>query len=166
MVQQVFRWFVLERKSELEIARELNRRKIFNEFGRQWRMLAIRRLLTDEKYLGNYVYNRKSGKLKTPRRPNPENTWVRCNGAFEAMIDPAIFAAAGKIIAGRPRRTLRVWKADRQVLALLKTRLQQQGRLTARIIDSSPELPCTMTYIYRFGTLRRAYELTGYHPDT
>jgi len=34
MVQQVFRWFVLERKSELEIARELNERKILNEFGR------------------------------------------------------------------------------------------------------------------------------------
>jgi len=101
MVQQVFRWFVLERKSELEIARELNERKILNEFGRPWRMLAIRRHLEDEKYLGNYVYNRKSGKLKTPRTPNPENTWVRCNGAFEAIIDPAIFAEAGKIIVGR-----------------------------------------------------------------
>jgi len=123
MVQQVFRWFALERKSELEIARELNERKTLNEFGRPWRMLAIRRLLTDEKYLGNYVYNRKSGKLKTPRRPNPENTWVRCNGAFEAIIDPAIFAEAGKIIAGRPRRTLRAWKSDRRMLALLKTRL-------------------------------------------
>ena len=69
MVQQVFRWFVLERKSELEIARELNERKIFNEFGRPWRMLAIRHLLEDEKYLGNFVYNRKSGKSKTSRRP-------------------------------------------------------------------------------------------------
>jgi DNA invertase Pin-like site-specific DNA recombinase len=166
IVQQAFRWFVLERKSELEIARELNQRKIFNEFGRPWRMLAIRRLLTDEKYLGNYVYNRRSGKLKTPRKPNPEDAWVRCNNAFDAIVDPAIFAAAGKIIAGRPRRTLRVWKSDRRMLALLKTRLQQQGRLTARIIDSSPELPCTMTYIYRFGTLRRAYELIDYHPDT
>ncbi|HMH60935.1 MAG TPA: recombinase family protein, partial [Bradyrhizobium sp.] len=84
-----------------EIARELNERKILNEFGRPWRMLAIRRHLEDEKYLGNYVYNRKSGKLKTPRTPNPENTWVRCNGAFEAIIDPAIFAEAGKIIVGR-----------------------------------------------------------------
>jgi len=129
-------------------------------------MLAIRRLLTDEKYLGNYVYNRKSGKLKTPRRPNPENLWVRCNGAFEAIVGPAIFAEAGKIIAGRPRRILRGWKSDRRMLALLETRLQQQGRLTASIIDSSPELPCTMTFIYRFGTLRRAYELIGYHPDT
>ena len=48
---------------------------------------------------------------------------MRCNGAFEAIIDPAIFAEAGKIIAGRPRRTLRAWKSDRRMLALLKTRL-------------------------------------------
>lgn len=82
---------------------------------------------------------------------------MRFNGAFEAIIDPATFAKADKIIAGRPRRTMRTWKSDRRMLALLETRLQQQGRLTAGIIDSSPELPCTMTYIYRFGTLRRAY---------
>jgi DNA invertase Pin-like site-specific DNA recombinase len=166
IVQEVFCSFVRERKSELEIARELNRRKILNEFGRQWRMLAIRRLLTDEKYLGNYVYNRKSGKLKTPRKPNPEAAWVRNNSAFEAIIDPVTFAEAGKIIAARPRRTLRTWKSNRRMLELLKAKLQQQGRLTAQIIDSSPELPCTMTFICRFGTLRRAYELIAYNPDT
>jgi DNA invertase Pin-like site-specific DNA recombinase len=166
MVQQIFRWFVFKKKSELEIAGELNRRKILNEFGRPWRMLAIRRLLTDEKYLGNYVFNRKSGKLKTPRRPNPEAMWVRKNGAFEAIIDSTTFAKAGKIIAGRPRRTLRVWKTDRQMLRVLKARLEKEGRLTAQMIDSSPELPCTMTVIQRFGTLRRAYELIGYNPDT
>jgi DNA invertase Pin-like site-specific DNA recombinase len=166
IVQQVFRSFVLQKKSELEIARDLNRREILNEFGRQWRMLAIRRLLTDEKYLGNYVYNRNSGKLKTPRKPNPENAWVRCNNAFEAIVDPAMFAKAGKIIEGRPRRTLRAWKSDREMLSLLEARLQQQGRLSAKIIDGSDNLPRHMTYILRFGSLRRAYELIGYHPDT
>jgi hypothetical protein len=34
-------------------------------------MLAIRRLLSCDKYIGNYVYNRKSGKLKGRRTPNP-----------------------------------------------------------------------------------------------
>jgi len=166
MVKQIFRWFVVEKKSELEIARKLNRRKILNEFGRPWRMLAIRHILTDEKYLGNYVYCRKSGKLKTRRRPNPENVWVRKNGAFPAIVDSTSFAKACKIIAARPRRTLRAWKTTGQMLRVLKTRLEKEGKLTAQIIDSSPELPCTMTYIHRFGTLRRAYELIGYNPDS
>lgn len=62
-VRRVFRSFVRDRKSELIIARELNEARIFNEFGRPWRMLAVRPLLICEKYIGSYIYNRKSGKL-------------------------------------------------------------------------------------------------------
>jgi len=162
----IFRSFVRERKTELEIARELNEQRMFNELGRPWRMLSIRRLLACDKYIGNYVYNRKSGKLKGKRTPNPPDLWVRCDNAFEAIIDPALFKAAGKIIDQRPRRTLRAWKSDEQMLILLRGLLERKGRLTCAIIEDAAELPCSMTYIERFGSLRRAYELVGYHPDT
>jgi DNA invertase Pin-like site-specific DNA recombinase len=97
-VRWVFRSFVRGRKSELEIARALNEKDVRNEFGRPWVMLAIRRLLTCEKYIGSYVYNRKSGKLKSRRTPNPPEQWVRCNNAFESIIEAAMFEAAGKML--------------------------------------------------------------------
>ena len=140
-VRRVFRSFVIERKSELTIARELNDEGKFNEFGRPWRMLAIRRLLTDEKYLGNHVYNRKSGKLKSRRKANPPDRWIRCNNAFEAIIDPAMFAKAAKRIEARPRRAIRTWKSDREMLSRLKACLEREGRLSAGIIDGCNELP-------------------------
>jgi DNA invertase Pin-like site-specific DNA recombinase len=165
-VRRVFRSFVHERKTELEIARELNEQGTFNQLGRPWRMLSIRRLLACDKYIGNYVYNRKSGKLKGKRIPNPPDLWVRCDNAFEGIIDPALFKAAAKIIERRPRRTLRAWKSDAQMLNLLRELLERKGRLTSTIIEDAAELPCHMTYIERFGSLRRAYGLIGYHPDT
>jgi DNA invertase Pin-like site-specific DNA recombinase len=165
-VRRVFRGFVRERKTELEIARELNEEGILNEFGRPWRMLAIRRLLTCEKYIGNYIYNQKSGKLKGRRTPNPPDLWVRCDGAFEGIIEPNLFKAAGKIVGARARRTIRAWKSDVQMLELLRALLEKKGRLTCAIIEGAADLPCSMTYIERFGTLKQAYEKIGYHPDT
>jgi recombinase len=165
-VRHIFRAFVLEKKSEYTIACELNGKGILNELGRPWRMLAIRRLLTDEKYVGSYVYNRKSGKLKSKRRPNPPDLWVRCDNAFEAIIDPAMFQAAGKIIERRPRRTIRAWKSGQEMLSRLESLLREKGHLSAVMIDNADNLPRNATYIARFGSLRRAYELIGYHPDT
>jgi hypothetical protein len=91
---------------------------------------------------------------------------VRCDNAFEAIIDPARFKAAGKIIDGRPPRTVRAWKSDAHMLRLLRGLLESKGRLSCAIIEGAAELPCHMTYIERFGSLRRAYELIGYRPDT
>jgi Recombinase len=162
----IFRSFVLERKPELEIARELNEQGMFNELGRPWRMPSIRRLLACDEYIGNCVYNRKSGNLKGKRTPNPPDLWVRCDNAFEAIIDPALFKAARKTIDRRPRRTVRAWKSDAHMLRLLRELLESKGHLTCAIIDGAAERPCSMTYIERFGSLRRAYALIGYHPDT
>jgi len=52
------------------------------------------------------------------------------------------------------------------MLRLLRELLESKGRLTCGIIEDAAELPCSMTYIDRFGSLRRAYALIGYHPDT
>lgn len=143
--RRVFRSFVLERKSEYTIAHELNEERIFNEFGRPWRMLAIRRLLTCEKCLGHYVYNRKSGKLRSTRKSNPPASWVRYDDAFESIISPV--RECRKIIENRPRRTIRAWKSDAEMLSRLSALLLKKGRLTSRIIENSDDLPCTQTYI-------------------
>ena len=164
-VRWAFRRFVVDRKSELTIARELNAKKQFNEFGRPWRMLAIRRLLTDEKYIGNYIYNRRSGKLKTPRKSNPEAEWIRSEGAIKAIVTRPTFAAAAKIIGARPKQTIRASLPDSEMLSRLAGLLAKEGRLCARLIDQARNVPCTMTYIMRFGSLRDAYRMIGYHPD-
>ena len=137
-VQRVFRSFAVARKPELTIARELNEEGILNEFGRPWRMLAIRRLLTCEKYIGNYVYNQKSGKLRRKRRLNPPDTWIRRDAAFAAIVDPALFKRARKILAKRPSRQLRSWPSDQDLLTRLQALREQKGRLSCALKVRSP----------------------------
>jgi Recombinase len=51
---------------------------------------------------------------------------------------------------------------DEEVLAALRKLLRKRGHLTQKIIDKSGETPTAPTYIGRFGSLFRAYELIGF----
>jgi DNA invertase Pin-like site-specific DNA recombinase len=135
-VRRVFRSFVLDRKSEFAIAQELNEAGILNEFGRRWRMLAVRRLLTCEKYIGSYVYNRKSGKLKSRRLSNPPDMWVRCDNAFDAIVEPGVFEAARQIIGRRKRRTTHAWPSNAEIL----TRVCTENLIRVDAVMESPKL--------------------------
>jgi hypothetical protein len=48
LVRNVFRQFVLERKSDAAIARELNQKGVMNDYGRRWTAFSIRSILMNE----------------------------------------------------------------------------------------------------------------------
>ena len=48
-------------------------------------------MLTNEKCIGNNVYNRVSFKLKKKRVVNPPDMWIRADGAFAAIVDSSVF---------------------------------------------------------------------------
>ena len=83
--------FVEEGKSEREIAFELNQRGIMSDVGRPWTRTSIHQILTNEKYIGNNIFNRVSYKLKQHRVVNQRDTWVRADGAFPSIVDRALF---------------------------------------------------------------------------
>jgi hypothetical protein len=116
-------------------------------------------VLTNEKYIGNNVFNRASAKLTNKRIVNPPEMWVRAVGAFPAIIDPELFRAARAVLAMRTRQL-----SDDEMLALLKDLNAKHGRLSSIIIDQSKDLPVSLTYRQRFGSLGRAYQLVGYSP--
>jgi len=45
----------------------------------------------------------------------------------------------------------------------LRKVLMKKGSLSAEIIDATPGLPCSCTYLNHFGTLRNLYRLIGYN---
>ena len=118
------------------------------------------RSLTNEKYIGNNVYNRISNKLKRKRVFNDPEMWVRGDGAFTAIVDRELFNAAQAILAARARRF-----SDDELLAMLSGLLASRGALSGLLIDESDEMPSTAAYRHRFGSLVRAYQLIGYTPD-
>ncbi|WP_206360364.1 recombinase family protein, partial [Pseudomonas viridiflava] len=82
-VQWVYRAFVDYRKTEREIADELNARGEVTDLARPWTKGTVHQLLINEKYVGNNVWNHYSSKLKQKRVRNPPEQWVRSDAAFE-----------------------------------------------------------------------------------
>jgi DNA invertase Pin-like site-specific DNA recombinase len=159
-VHSIYSMFVEHGKSELEIALELNRREILSDLGRPWTRASIHQILTNEKYIGNNIFNRVSYKLKQRRVVNPRDTWVRADGAFPSIVDRALFERARAIIDQRGNQY-----SDEELLSLLQTILEEEGSLSGLIIDEREGMPSSSLYRHRFGSLLRAYSLIGYAPD-
>lgn len=157
LVQRIYRMFVLHRRSEREIAMLLNGEGVATDLGRAWTRGTVHQVLTNEKYVGNNIYNRVSFKLKKRRVVNEPGNWVRAEGAFEAIVDPDFFVAARRIIEERSRRF-----TDAELLERLTELLARRGFLSGMIIDELEDMPSSSTYRHRFGSLVRAYQMVGY----
>ena len=75
----------------------------------------MRTVLTNEKYIGNNVYNRSSFKLKKLHVENPPDMWVRKEGAFEGIVPLEFFLTAQEIITAWSARL-----SDEELLDHLK----------------------------------------------
>jgi DNA invertase Pin-like site-specific DNA recombinase len=161
---QTVRWmydvFVKEGKLETDIATLLNQRGISTDLGRPWTRGTVHQVLTNEKYIGNNVYNHVSFKLKKKRVVNPPDMWIRADGVFQPLVPPTDFAAAQEIIRERSRHY-----SNDELLNHLRTLLEREGRLSGLLIDESEGMASSSVYRHRFSSLVRAYQLIGYTPD-
>ena len=156
IVKWIFRRF-LDVKSEKAIARELNLHGIPAKDGQRWRGALVTRLLKNEKYVGNIIYNRRSSKLRGKHVYNPPSAWVRGDGCIEPIIERDTFLAARKIMEER-----RVDLSEEEMLARLRQTLIKEGRLSPAIITKTVGLPSCHVYMDHFGSIRNAYKLIGY----
>ena len=131
VVRWIFQEF-LKGTYEWAIARELNRNGTPTNTGRPWNGPMIGRMLRNECYIGNLIYNRRSGKLREKRVKNPPPLWVRCEGCIEPIIAHAIYLRVQKIIRER-----RVSLSDEETLKRLRITLMKRGRLSPKIIDAA-----------------------------
>lgn len=158
-VRRMYRMFVEQSRSEREIADALNQEGRMTDLGRLWTRATVHQVLTNEKYIGNNVYNRISFKLKKKRVVNAPETWVRAEGAFPPIVDSVLFGRVQGIIQERYRRF-----SDDDMLGRLAATLKEVGWLSALVIDERDALPSSAAYRHRFGSLLRAYELVGFSP--
>lgn len=158
-VRRLYRMFVLQQRTESEIAAQLNGEGMTTDLGRPWTRGTVHQILTNEKYIGNNVYNRVSFKLKEKRIVNPPEMWVRHDGAFEPVIERDFYDAAQRIIAARSR-----CYTDQDLLDRLSALLAEKGSLSGLVIDEVEDMPSSAVFRHRFGSLVRAYALVGYLP--
>lgn len=160
VVQDIYRAFVLDRKTPREIADDLNGNAVASGTKRPWSRSLVHHILINPKYIGSNVFNRRSYKLKQRRVKNPEAMWVRKDGAFEAVVSRELFMQARRIIEIRNHQ----FTKD-EMLHKLRELLAKEGRLSGILIDEVEDMPSTGAYRRHFGSLRRAYSLIGYTTD-
>ena len=158
-VPRMFGMLVHDNKSPGEIASRLNDEQIRTDLDRAWTSSSVQAVLTNEKYIGNNVFNRVSVKLKQKRVVNSPDMWIRAIAAFPAIVELELFEAAQTALERRNRHL-----SDRDMLTRLKELYLRQGRLTSIIIDESRGLPNSATSRRHFGSLGHAYRLVGYLP--
>ncbi|WP_449104459.1 recombinase family protein [Pseudomonas mohnii] len=160
VIQRIYHQFIHEGLNELEIANALNAEGVVTDFDRAWSRGSVHQVLTNEKYIGNNVYNKTSSKLRKGIIRNAPDKWVRCDGAFLGIVSVSVFADVREIILHRSQRL-----DDAQLLEMLRILLKRAGTLSGMLIDEQDNMPSSTTYISRFGGLLDAYTLIGYTPD-
>jgi len=160
VVNSIYRWFIDDGLTESQIASRLNAQGIPTDLGREWTRATVNEVLTNEKYIGNNVFNRISFKLKKTRVVNPAEMWIRREAAFDAVVQPDLFYTAQGVIRARAHRY-----SNEELLERLRTLYERRGLLSGLIIDETEEMQSATVYAYRFGSLLRAYEMVGFTPD-
>ncbi|MGZ5983329.1 MAG: recombinase family protein, partial [Caulobacteraceae bacterium] len=89
LVRRIFTLCADQRLGPIRIAKLLNKEGVQSPRGDLWVSTFVRGLLKNEKYVGTNVYGRTAGPLRSPRRRTPQDTWVRCEGAFEPIVSQA-----------------------------------------------------------------------------
>ena len=159
-VNTMYRWFIDDGLVESEISKRLNSMAVRTDLNRDWTRATVHEVLTNEKYIGNNVYNRRSFKLKKKRVANTPEIWIKKVGAFEPVVPPDIFYTAQGIIRARSYRY-----SNDELIERLRNLYQKRGFLSGLIINETDDMPSTSIYAHRFGSLIRAYQIVGFTPD-
>lgn len=159
IVREIYKLFLEDGMPERVIASTLNRQEVKTDSGSLWTRGTVHQILTNEKYIGNNVYNRTSFKLKIKHERNAQTDWVRKDGAFTAIVPIDEFLRAQEIIANRS-----IHLEDVQMLDLLRQTLERYGALSGILIDEEDGMPSSSAYRNRFGSLLKAYSLIGFSP--
>ena len=155
-IRDIFWLFVIERTPHKRIARILNEMEVLNGCGNQWSGNNVRDILSSEKYIGNFTYNRTSLRLQSKRVYHPKDKWIRIEGVMEPIVDRKIFASAQLLLN-------ETWAlSDTDLLDYLTAAWCVTGYLSSGNVHRIKCAPAINTYVARFGSLVNAYRLIGY----
>jgi hypothetical protein len=155
VVERIYSMYIEELLSDTRIADRLTSQGVPNEHGRPWSSFHVKNILTNEKYCGTLVFNRTTQRLKSSRRPNDSEKWIRYHDVFEAIVTRQRFDQAN----AERRRRRRQWTDD-EMLDGLREILVEHGTVTADFINAS-RLPSAKSYAFRFDGLVAALHSAG-----
>lgn len=159
IIRKIYDWYLNEKLGDTAIARRLNAMEVTTATGGEWVAADVLNILTNEKYIGNLTYNRRSSKLHTSTKNNALVLWKRKVGAFPGIVSAEVLTEA---IHERTRRHRR-WSAD-DLLGILRYIYQTHGRVSQKLISIQEGGPHPKCFALRFGSMAGAYARAGIPP--
>jgi DNA invertase Pin-like site-specific DNA recombinase len=156
LVRRIYSLYLQYNMGDAGIARLLNNENVDSEFGGPWTCYLVATILTNRKYVGALVYNKRSSKLMVLGGRNHSDTWIVNDQAFEGLIDPTIFKKAQ---AERLRRSQPI-EAE-VLLGMLRACYETHGKVTQNLIEAIDYLPDPEVFARCFGSLVEAYRQAG-----
>lgn len=156
-VRRMFSMCVDERLSTGMIATRLNQEEVPSPGGKAWSGERVRDILTNPKYVGDLLTQRRTTPLGGARRAAPTDDWITAKGAGPALVTRSVF--------NRAQAALQVTHPpdDDALLEALRPIAELHG------VVSEPRLkdlcvPYYRSYRHRFGSLLAAFALIGHAP--
>jgi DNA invertase Pin-like site-specific DNA recombinase len=155
MVRRIYRWYIEDGWGDSDIARQLRSQGGKTHMGIPWDAATVRRILTNERYCGQMLFNQTTRRMRGRVARNPEGMWIRCDGALEPIVSRECFAQARRI------REERAAGADREkILDALRALYLLHGTINIELCRKSP-LPGRETILRLFGGYVNAYAAAG-----
>lgn len=147
IVKNVFKW-TLEGEGPLSIARRLNQMGVPTKNGTIWNERQVRRMLSLESYIGQFVYNRKyrKGTIEVTR---PEEEWIVIDNHHEPLIDPDTFQRVQDILNARKYTMKQHYANDRYLLTGLVVCGHCGHKMTGREVQRPMNRHVKVAYLYQ-----------------
>ena len=155
VVRRIFNMCTNQHMPDTRIAEILNAEGLTNQHGRSWSGYNVKAILTNEKYVGTLIFNRSTQRLRSSRRPNDADKWIRVEDAFPGIVTKELFNQTKQARLRRGKH----WAND-EMLDGLRQILVEHGKVSADLIDNS-DLPSAKSYALRFRGLVAAFEAAG-----
>jgi DNA invertase Pin-like site-specific DNA recombinase len=160
LVRRVFKLFAGADCSITDIVRRLKLEQIKDHHGNEFSRATIRRMLSNEAYIGNNVWGRRTLYLGNPAVHNPPDTWIRKIGCYEPIVAKSMFAKAHKRLSeNRPRM-----RSREELLDDLRSAVTENGDTSIQALVGRGGAGRD-AYRKQFGSLTAACHLIGYCPD-
>jgi len=153
---KIFELFANDEMRLGQVADWLNKRRKRHPNSDRWTSDSVRRLLTNELYVGRYVFGRSYNNLGR-KIPAPKSALVSA-----MMLAPLISTELFERTQSRLMATTRRYFSDDELVAGMIRLRQEHGRLSLGLVEACPYLPKPVTLRKRFGSLAQAYQKAGY----
>jgi len=155
VVRWIYRQYIAG-DSELKILSDLRSQNPLIH-GTPFSVKKVTDILTNEKYIGTCVWNKKSAKLKSRTRRNGKDEWISVPGAFEPIVDQATFGAAQAMRHGK-----RIRLSTPEMVARVRELYREYGYLTGPLIDEHLGSLLRRACVHTFRGLNGLYREVGY----